>query len=302
MILITGGAGFIGSHLATELLKTEYSIRIIDNLYTGQKENVPNNAEFIQGDIRNISDLKNALNDIECVIHLAAHVSVPESVKNPMLDFDINVKGTLLLLEEVRKQNVEKFIFASSAAIYGTTGKKIPETYEQKPNNPYGFNKLMGETYCQQYSRLYGIKATILRYFNVYGPKKKGNAVDVFIRNALAKNPLTISGEGSQFRDFVYVKDVVRATIECLMSDRYGEIYNVGTGIATKVIDLAKEIITATETNSKIMFGPQRQGDIMGITADITKINSDLSYVPKYSIEEGLIETIKHYIELPAYK
>jgi UDP-glucose 4-epimerase len=279
-----------------------YQIRVIDNLYTGQKENVPNNAEFILGDIRNISDLKNVLNDIECVIHLAAHVSVPESVKNPILDFDVNVKGTLLLLEEARKQNVERFIFASTAAIYGTTGKKIPETYEKKPKNPYGLNKLMGEEYCQQYSRLYGLKTTILRYFNVYGPKKRGNAVDVFIRNALANKPLTINGEGIQFRDFVYVKDVVRATIECLLSNRYGEIYNVGTGIATKVIDLAKEIITATDTTSKIIFGPQRQGDIVGITADIKKINNDLSYAPQYSIEEGLIETIKYYTELPAYK
>jgi UDP-glucose 4-epimerase len=279
-----------------------YQIRIIDNLYTGQKENVPNNAEFILGDIRNISDLKNVLSDIECVIHLAAHVSVPESVKNPILDFDINVRGTLLLLEEARRNNVERFIFASTAAIYGTTGKMIPETFEKKPKNPYGLNKLMGEAYCQHYSRLYGLKTNILRYFNVYGPKKRGNAVDVFIRHALAKKPLTINGKGIQFRDFVYVSDVVRATIECIMNDRYEEVYNVGTGIATKVIDLAKEIITATETNSKIMFGPQRQGDIMGITADITKINSDLSFVPKYSIKEGLTETIKHYIELPAYK
>jgi UDP-glucose 4-epimerase len=153
----------------------------------------------------------------------------------------------------------------------------------------------MGEKYCQHYSRLYGLKTNILRYFNVYGPKKRGNAVDVFIRNALAQKPLIINGDGMQFRDFVYVKDIVRATVACFMSNRHGRIYNVGTGIATKVIDLAKEIVKATETNSKIMFRSQREGDIMGITADITKISSDLSFVPEYSIKNGLIETIKLY-------
>jgi UDP-glucose 4-epimerase len=272
-----------------------YAIRIIDDLFTGHKENVPNNAEFILGDIRKIHDLKKSLVDIECIIHLAAHVNVPESVKNPILSFDINTKGTLLLLEEARRHNIERFIFASTAAIYGTTGKKIPETFEKKPKNPYGLNKLMGEEYCKYYSRLYGLNTHILRYFNVYGPKKRGNAVDVFIRNALAKKPLVINGEGRQFRDFVYVKDVVRATIACFKSDRYGEIYNVGTGIETKVIDLAKEIIMATGTSSKIIFGPQRLGDIMGITADIAKIKSNLSFVPRYSIKNGLSETLSYY-------
>ncbi|WP_287589147.1 NAD-dependent epimerase/dehydratase family protein [Candidatus Borrarchaeum sp.] len=297
LILITGGAGFIGSHLASELLKKGYSVRIIDNLYTGKRENVPKNAEFIFGDIRKINDLKDLLKDVECIFHHAAHVSVPESVRNPILDFDINVNGTFFLLEDARKHEVEKFIFASSAAIYGTTGEKIPETFEKNPKNPYGLNKLIAEKYCQHYYRLYGLKTNILRYFNVYGPKKRGNAVDVFIRNALAQSPLKINGDGTQFRDFVHVSDVVGATISCFLSDIHGEIYNVGTGIATKVIDLAEKIIKATGTSSKILFESPRPGDIKGITSDIKKIQRELSFVPQYSIEKGLLETLRFYNE-----
>lgn len=297
LILITGGAGFIGSHLATELLKKGYPVRIIDNLNTGKIENVPKKAEFFLGDIRKTNDLKDVLKDVECIFHHAAHVSVPESVRNPSLDFDINVKGTFLLLENARKFDVEKFIFASSAAVYGTTGEKIPETFEKNPKNPYGLNKLIAEQYCQHYFKLHGIKTNILRYFNVYGPKKRGNAVDVLIRHALAQTPLIINGEGTQFRDFVYVEDVVEAIISCFLSDQYGEVYNVGTGIATKVIDLAEKIIVATRTHSKIMFGPPRPGDITGITADIEKIQRELSFIPNYSIEKGLLETLRFYNE-----
>ncbi|MFX1521334.1 MAG: NAD-dependent epimerase/dehydratase family protein [Promethearchaeota archaeon] len=292
---MTGGAGFIGSHLAVELLNRKYTVRILDNLYTGKKENVPINAEFIIGDLRNITDLKNALKDVESIVHLAAHVSVPESVKTPILNFDINVRGTFLLLEEARKHEVEKFVFSSSAAIYGTVGEKIPETHEAKPKNPYGLNKLIAEKYCQQYSVLYGLKTNVLRYFNVYGPRKRGNAVDVFIRRALANEPLLINGDGTQFRDFVYVRDVVKATISCLVNNRYGEVYNVGTERATKVIDIAKMIIDAAKTDSEIKFGPPRSGDITGITADITKIRRELSFDPQYSIKKGLSETIKTY-------
>ena len=295
LILITGGAGFIGSHLASELIKQGYPVRILDNLYTGRKENVPNNSEFIIGDIRKIKDLKEVLDDVECIFHLAAHVSVPESVKNPILNFDVNVKGTFLLLEEARRREVEKIILASSAAIYGTVGEQIPETHEKTPKNPYGLSKLIAEEYCQHYSLLYGLKTNILRFFNVYGPKKRGNAVDVFMSRALANEPLLINGDGTQFRDFVYVADVVRASIACFMNNRYGEVYNVGTGRATKVIDIAKRIIEEARTTSEIKFGPPRPGDITGITADIAKIKRELSFVPQYSIKEGLSETIKVY-------
>ncbi len=296
MILITGGGGFIGSFMAEFLIENGFEIRIVDNFSTGNRKNIPPNVDLIVGDLREAELIDRCLKDIEYVFHFAAQTKVPKSVKDPLFDFDNNCRVTLSLLEKSLKYGVEKFIFSSSAAVYGTTGHNIREEHPKNPKNPYGLSKLAAEEYCKMFHSLYDLKTIILRYFNVYGPRKYNNVIGTFLQNIKRNEPLFIYGDGKQFRDFVFIKDAVKATFLCFEKGKPGEAYNIGTGVDTTIIELSKLISESFEKNSKIIFKEKRPGDTKGVTANICKIKDATGFSPQYDLKTGLKDT---YFNLP---
>ncbi|MHA1340312.1 MAG: NAD-dependent epimerase/dehydratase family protein [Promethearchaeota archaeon] len=303
--LVTGCAGFIGSHLCEYLLNIGANVVGLDNLSNGNTQNMDSfynysNFKFIKGDIRKKKDLSQINSDINTIFHEAAMISVLESVKNPSLCYNINVNGTLNLLEYARKYDVKKIIFASSAAVYGND-PKLPkvESMALSPTSPYGKSKLKAEELIQKYTYDYGLDSTILRYFNVYGPKQ-GNSpysgvISIFVSRALKDQDLIIFGDGKQTRDYVYVKDVVKANILARLSENTkGMIFNIATGISTDLNTIAKIIINMlNKTYLKIIYKKEREGDIKHSSADISLAKKYLKFQPEYSIERGLRELIE---------
>lgn len=297
--VITGGAGFIGSHIAEELSKKGHQVVIIDSLRTGFKENLKGlDVEFIQGDIRDKGIISQHAKNAKCIFHLAALVSVPESLQNITECIDINTTGTINILEAA-KQNVGcKVILSSSAANYGDNPilPKV-ETMTPEPLTPYAITKLDGEYYLKMYYKQWQVPTVSLRYFNVFGPRQNPNsayaaAVPIFINKALKNEPLTIYGDGSQTRDFVYVKDVVNANI--FAAENGDDVYNVALGYSTSILELAEKIIKITNSKSEILFLEERPGDIKHSTANPSKFQQ-LGYKPAFSIEEALLQTIEFY-------
>lgn len=300
--VITGGSGFIGSHIAEELSKAGHQVIVLDNLRTGFKKNIETfNVEFINGDIRDRQLLENVAKDANCIFHLAALVSVPESLQNIYECVEINTVGTLNVLEAARNSTGCKVVLSSSAANYGNN-PQLPkvETMTPEPVTPYSITKLDGEYYLKMYQDQWNVPTTSLRYFNVFGPRQNPNsayaaAVPIFINKALKNEPLTIYGDGEQTRDFIYVKDVVKAN---LFASQYGkEVYNVALGHSTTILELAEKIIDITNSKSKIDFLEERPGDIKHSKADPSKYQ-ELGFVPTYSLENALRETIASYHEL----
>ncbi|WP_456320918.1 SDR family oxidoreductase [Palaeococcus sp. (in: euryarchaeotes)] len=298
LVVVTGGAGFIGSHIAEELGRSN-EVVIIDNLYTGREENIPEGVEFIRADIRDYESIADVISQADYVFHEAALVSVVESVENPMLTEEINVLGTLNILRALAEGN-GKLIFASSAAVYGDN-KSLPlrESEKPKPLSPYGITKVSGEYYCRVFYELYGVPSVCLRYFNVFGERQGYNqyagVISIFINRALRGEPLIIYGDGKQTRDFIYVRDVVMANILAAEKERAnGRIFNVARGERTTILELALKIIDAAGSESPIFFDKPRPGDIRHSQADIGEIKR-LGFEPKYTLEEGLLKTIDWY-------
>ncbi|ENN96339.1 NAD-dependent epimerase/dehydratase [Methanocaldococcus villosus KIN24-T80] len=291
MILITGGAGFIGSHVVDLFVNNGYDVIILDNLKTGNLNNVNEKAKFIKGDIRDKINLR----DIEVVIHQAAQINVRYSVEDPKYDADVNILGTINLLEAIRKYEIEKIIYASSGgAVYGEP-KYLPvdENHPISPISPYGLSKYVGEEYIKLYNRLYGIEFVILRYGNVYGerqdPKGEAGVISIFIDKMLRGERPVIFGNGKQTRDFVYVKDVAKANL--LAMKWKNEIVNIGSGKETSVNELYKIISEELKFKEKPIYDKPREGEVYRIYLNIDKAKS-LGWEPETGLKEGIRKVI----------
>lgn len=297
--LITGGAGFIGSHIAEELSKKGHHVIVLDNLRTGFTNNLEGlDVEFINGDIRDKDILLQYAKEATAIFHLAALVSVPESLVNISGCIDINTQGTINVLEAAKNNYGCKVILSSSAANYGDD-PILPKTecMIPKPMTPYAISKLDGEYYLEMYRKQWQIPTVSLRYFNVFGSRQNPNsayaaAVPIFINKALKNEPITIYGYGNQTRDFIYVKDIVRANI--FASEKGDSIYNVALGHSTSIIELAEKIIEITNSKSPIVLLEERAGDIKHSIADPSKFQQ-LGFKPLYSLDQALLETVEYY-------
>jgi UDP-glucose 4-epimerase len=298
-VLVTGGAGFIGSHLVPNLLNKNYRVTVFDNLFTGKIENLKEVIEnpyftFVRGDIRSIDQLNSAMKNVKAVIHLAALIDVSTSVNNPLETNLVNVTGTLNTLQEAVKNKVEKLVFASSTAIYGDA-KTLPiiENASIKPISPYAASKVSGESYLTAYNACYGLETVALRFFNVYGPKNENSpysgVITKFIKLAKQMRPLTIEGDGEQTRDFVYVEDIARAIIAALETPAIGgEAFNICTGIPTSINQLAKTINEFADNKLQTTNFLPRTGDIRHSHGDPSKAAKSLKFKPEVKLKDGL--------------
>ena len=297
---MTGGAGFIGSHLVDRLIKEGFEVSVLDNLSTGRMENLMRHLEsggvrLVNADILDRRAVKQALTDVEAVFHLAAITSVPYSIKHPDATRKANVEGTRILLDACLGGNVERFIYVSSCAVYGEPEYlPIDERHPARPVSPYAESKLEAERLCREFQKAYGLKTTIVRPFNVYGPRMKsgmyGGVIARFIERLRLNKPPIIYGDGTQTRDFVHVWDVVNALMLTLNSQKaIGEIFNVASGVATSIDELAKLVMELPGVDGlKPLYRPARNGDIKHSYADISKAKARLGYEPKISLKEGV--------------
>ena len=305
-VVVTGGAGFIGSHLAEELARRGYQVIILDDLTTGRMENIEgltkkDNARFIQGSITNLLLLKELFQGAVCVFHQAALPSVPRSVKDPLATNEVNITGTLNVLLAARDNKVRKVIYASSSSVYGAT-PTLPKREDMvpRPQSPYAVSKLAGEYYCQAFQEVYGLATVCLRYFNVYGPRQNPDSqyaavIPKFIKSAAEDSPLIIFDDGEQTRDFTFIVDVVAANILAAESSTSG-VFNIGRGKSITINELAGLVIKLTGNNVKPIHQKLREGDIRDSLADISKAKA-FGYEPRYNLEEGLEETRRFHHE-----
>jgi len=300
-VLVTGGAGFVGSHLVNSLLKEGHRVVALDNLSTGAIENLPVRRKkgflFIKGDIRDNNDVRKALNDVDVVFHMAAIIDVPLSVKKPLIVNDVNVSGTLKLLEACLKHDVRRFIYASSCAVYGAPQYlPIDENHPIIPQSPYGISKLTSEHFCRIFHEIHGLETISLRFFNIYGKRQvKGpysGVITKFAERLKEKKSPVIFGDGEQTRDFLHVNDAVNACMLALRNKTYvGKIINIGSGKETTINELVSLLIElSAKTNIKPVYKPPRKGDILRSWANIEKAKKLLGYQPKVDLESGLIE------------
>jgi len=292
-ILITGGSGFIGSHVV-EHYQGKADIVVLDNLRTGHRRNLEGlSCEFVEGSILDQGILGRLMVDVDYVFHLAALVSVPESMALPHEALSLNVTGLLNVLEAARKHNVKKLCFASSAAVYGENPiQPKVETSVPDPRSPYAITKLDGEYYCGLYQKESWLPTACLRFFNVFGPRQDplsayAAAVPIFLERARKNEPITIFGDGGQTRDFIYVKDIVGALAFAAERTEVTGVFNAGYGSAMTILELVKEILRLTGSKSKIIFEPLRSGDIRHSTADASKLLA-AGWVPQFDVAGGL--------------
>jgi len=299
-VLVTGGAGFIGSHLV-EQFQGKARVRVLDNLRSGFRHNLDGLAcEFIEGSILDRELVRRAVHGADYVFHLAAMISVPESMQKPIECSEINTHGTLVLLEEAAKANVKKLVFSSSAAIYGDN-PSVPkvETMTPEPKSPYAVTKLDGEYYCQMFTREGWLPTVALRYFNVFGPRQDpaspyAAAVPIFIDRALKNRPLTIFGDGEQTRDFIYVKDIVAANVFAATHPEMSGVFNVAYGRRITINELAATILRLTGSQSVIDHLEERPGDVKHSLASIEKLRA-AGFQPTGSLAEGLAATVEFF-------
>lgn len=299
--LVTGGAGFIGSHLAEELVKRGERVRVIDNFFSGKAENMAsfiNDVEFYEGDIRDTKLLKKIMPGVDYVLHHAAVASVPRSVENPEESTDVNVAGTLNILRRAAENKVKRLVYAGSSSAYGNSEtQRKSETEAPDPISPYAVTKLAGEYYCRSFAYIYGLETVVLRYFNVFGerqdPKSLYSAViPLFCAAAKEGKPATIYGTGRQTRDFTYVKNNVEANLLAAKTPGIsGEVINIACGQTVDLIELHSAINRIMGKDLPPVMAPPRVGDVMHSSADITKAKKLLGYEPKFSFEEGLAKT-----------
>ena len=303
--VVTGGAGFIGSHIVDNLISKGIETYVIDDLSTGSLVNLQKHKQnkllhLIVEDARKIGNLLSDVADIDVVLHEAAIASVPRSITHPMLVHDVNVNTTLEIMNFCIKKGIKRFVFASTAAVYGTIkDKRASEEILCKPISPYGASKLSIEKFLDAYRASYGLETVALRYFNVYGSRQIMNdysgVITIFTNQLLRKETPTIHGDGQQTRDFVHVQDIVQANLLAMESkNAVGGIFNVATGNSItilRLLEILKEITKTTEIVHK--FGPSREGDIKFGFASIEKIRN-LGYIPKVSVEQGLVDVVEY--------
>jgi len=301
--LVTGGAGFIGSHLVRRLVAEGVAVRVVDNLSTGQSarlEDLRGSIEFIEGDLADDRVSDEVVEGVDYVFHQAAVPSVPRSVRDPIATNRANVTATLNLLESCRRAEVRRFVYAASSSAYGDT-EILPKTETMSPNplSPYALQKLVGEHYCKLYYDLYGLETVSLRYFNVFGPNQDPHSeysavIPKFISALLATEPITVYGDGEQSRDFTYVDNVVEANLVAMRaSDAPGKVFNIGCGerISLNIlIHLLKRILGV---NATVNYSNPKPGDVRHSLADITLASCILGYSPKIMVEEGLGRTVE---------
>lgn len=299
-VLVTGGAGFIGSHLAGQLKDAGYRVVVIDNLSSGSSQNILPQIEFIHGDVRNEDLLTWVIKDVDYIFHLAALVSVQESFIDFKKCFDININGLLNILNAAVRYRVKKIVYSSSSAIYSEE-PYLPKTENicPKPASPYALSKLDGEYLLDFYHKQYDLGYVALRYFNVFGSRQNYHSmysavVPIFITKALLNEDLIIYGDGLQTRDFIYVEDVVGANL-LAMKTQVTDFFNVGTGVSITILDLARLVIELTASKSKIVFTDKKPGDLRYSQADISKIKEKLNWQPAYDFREALNRVIDWY-------
>jgi UDP-glucose 4-epimerase len=302
--LVTGGAGFIGSHIAQRLVETGHDVVALDNLFTGSRANLAGIADrvrFVEGDVRDLATVEECAAGCDVIFHEAAIVSVPLSVERPQESHDVNIQGTLNVLQAARKARTRRVVYASSAAIYGEepTLPKV-EAMRPEPISPYGVEKIAGEHYLATWSKLFAVETVALRYFNVFGPRQDprspySGVISIFVDRILSGRPITFFGDGTQCRDFVYVANVVDANILAATREGVsGRVYNVACGTRTTLAELASLVERAAGRSVERTFAEARAGDIKESVADIARARSELGYVPVVGVEDGLKLLVGH--------
>ena len=295
-VLITGGAGFIGSHTADILMQQGIPVRVLDNLSSGHRSNLPAQhplLEFIEGDMRDPETVDKAMSGISHCLHLAAQVSVVASLEDPIFSAEQNIMGYLNVLNSCHKQGVKRFVYASSAAYYGEPPSlPLDEDVSVKQLAPYALEKKINEDYADLYYRLYGFSSLGMRFFNVYGPRQDpkspyAGVIALFVDRIKDNQPLTVNGDGQHTRDFIYVRDVARANVAALKSD-YQSACNVATGKKTSLLDLIETLSELTGNHPEINFAPPREGDIVHSLANPARMNKELGVVAESSLKQGL--------------
>jgi UDP-glucose 4-epimerase len=303
--LVTGGAGFIGSHLAEELVKRGENVRVIDNFFSGKAENMNsfvNDVEFYEGDIRDRALMEKIMRGVDYVLHHAAVASVPRSVENPEESTDVNVSGTLNVLRRAAENKVKRLVYAGSSSAYGNSETLIKSEKEAPdPISPYAVTKLAGEYYCRSFAYIYGLETVVLRYFNVFGERQDPNSlysavIPLFCAAAKEKKQAVIYGTGEQTRDFTYVKNNVEANLLAAKTPGIsGQVFNVACGQTVSLLELHAAINRIMGADLPPVMAPPRVGDVMHSSADISKARTLLGYVPKFSFEEGLRKTCEFF-------
>jgi UDP-glucose 4-epimerase len=299
--LITGGAGFIGSHIAHALLDQNAEVRILDNFSSGKHENLKGlDLDLIEGDLRDPNKVADSVKGIDIIFHEAAFVSVPESMEKPQECFDVNVTGTSLLFEAARKAGVKRIVIASSAAVYGdSTAMPLVENTPLKQLSPYATSKRIDEMYAELYTNQFGLEVAALRYFNVYGPRQRPDsmyaaAVPIFIRRILDNKPVTIFGDGGQSRDLVNVRDVVQANLLASQhSAAPGQVFNVCTGVETRLLDLLDILYEIYPNAPRHVHAEPRAGDIYRSIGTPQKAMDTLGFKPLVSLADGVKEALE---------
>ncbi len=299
-VLVTGGAGFIGSHTVEALLRSGHEVRVLDNLSSGRRSNLPEGVDLIIGDVTDEEVVARVTKGMDAVIHLAALVSVPQSLEEPVQTFMVNSGGTVKVIEAARRNNVRRFVLASTCAVYGDTLGCKDETSNVKPLVPYAASKLQAEHWVGMYARAYGMETVILRYFNVYGPRQSAASP---YSGVLAKwcaslrqgRPCIVFGNGEQTRDFIFVRDVATANVLATISDQFswGDAYNVSTGTSTSLLQVLSILDTILPNRVERQFASSRTGDILHSFGDSSKLRQ-LGWQPKTSLVQGLKELLEY--------
>ena len=301
-VLVTGGAGFIGSHISRVLLEANHEVTVLDNLSRGRQDLVPDGAAFVEADLADEGATEQALRGHDAVIHLASFLEVAVSVEKPVLFAENNIVNSVKLLEAMRRADVGKIVFSSSATVYGVP-KRLPLREGDELGmqaNPYGATKVAVETFLGVYHTLYDFDCLVLRYFNPYGPNElcepETHAVPNIVRAMLEKRPIPLYWKGQKIRDYIYVEDLARAHIAPLDQSGY-HVYNVGTEIGTKVIDVIETVATILKQEPQIDDLGERPGDVDASYASSEKLRTELGWEAQVDLEEGLRRTIEHYRE-----
>jgi nucleoside-diphosphate-sugar epimerase len=302
--LVTGGAGFIGSHLSEELIRRGERVRVVDSLITGHRKNLAHlsGIEFLEGDLADLTVAKRAVDGVDYVLHQAAIPSVPRSVEDPITSNRANIDATLNVLVAARDARVKRVVYAGSSSAYGNT-PTLPKHEGMPPNplSPYALQKLVGEQYMQMFSTLYGLETVTIRYFNVFGPRQDPSSpysgvISVFAKALLENTAPTIYGDGEQTRDFTYVANVVDGVLKAVTADgASGKVVNVATGSRISLNKLFETMRDAVGSRLEVKYGPSRHGDVKDSLADITQARTLLGYEPSVSLEAGLKKTLEWY-------
>ena len=300
-VLIVGGAGFIGSHTADILMEQGVKVRVLDNLSSGHRTNLPAShplMEFVEGDMRNAKTVKEVMQGISHVVHLAAQVSVVASLEDPEFSAQQNIIGYLNVLDAAKNAGVKRMVYASSAAMYGNPHVlPLSEDVPMQQLSPYGLEKKVNEDYADLYHRLHGFSALGMRFFNVYGPRQDpkspyAGVIALFMDRIKDNLPLTMNGDGEHTRDFIYVRDVARTNVEALGVDVQGAC-NVATGEKTSLNDLVNVLSEITGNKAEVTYGPEREGDIVHSLANPTKMNKEIGVVAETDLKAGLTKLLE---------